>query len=822
MKIYKYLVVAASLMFLSSCMRDEQTEVYAGGTSKIILTIDNQEQVLVRAGEDDPQSVISNVHFLLFDGATCVQHVYVENGASTQIEIRDGAYTCYAVTNTGQENLFSEATTLAELEEEVLYVLPKKDYWETGSPKPAFVMGGKKDIYIATSGDRHEIPVYRVSSKIDVAISVDIKDADLEKYNFTFKEVSLEGLPMKSTYSPANGNQLASDDYSFRDMSFSEEDGVVHLSFYMLENLVGGRLTENQVAAAMKEKYPQVYGVNDQKGKRKYAPANATFLKIKGHASNQYGDDIYTTHYVYLGRNAANDYNVGRNEHHTYTVNITGVAELDVDTRVETTVEQPEFSDLDPSNNYMIHNSGNYYIPATFMGNRKDKPLSEIMGNIDEETLTAEFLWTDNKESIWLETIEYADDPNDPTQKIIKFRVRGNPQLNIEDRGNTVIALYGYDKGDVNHETPIILWTWHLWLTDKPKEVIIGGKVDGTVQNEITYPGSNGTLIVMDRNLGATSADPHEAELWRTYGCHYQMGRKDPFPNGKLNGVWFNYSSSSDYDQKSIGPVNEVIDHLKYSESEPFSDFNNDSRCAFNEKLAPDKVNGFKYVREGISGLYAARNPMVFATKFQDVDTRWTDKEINDLEGDPLYNVTGARQDYWNRQKTVHDPCPSGWTILGDGASFWNQGNELEQFTYGGFKDVNGRYLGGVYSQLPGYPDKVWWPAAGVRTIYGKLANLGHTGVYYMFDHIAHTHGAHMARFLLNTKIDDSNVQTSFTIQGKDYQSSGFYNGLLAQINVNGDSSGTNQACNVRCVKVDQNVNNLNKATTRSGLVKTK
>lgn len=807
---------------LHSCTHDDYATTTYDGVSTITLTIDNKEEIDVRAGDTAPQSVISNVHFLLFDGSTCVKHQYVENGNSTQIEIYSGEYTCYAVTNTGQPTLFSEATTLADLEENFLFVLPKKDYWETGNPAPAFVMGGKKVIVINTSGGRHEIPVYRICAQIDVAITVDIRDQNIEQYHFTFEEISLEGFPLKSTYCPNSGIKPNSDDVSFRNLTFVENDGVVQLNFYMLENLAGGRIAESEVAVAMKEKYPTIYGINDQNGKAKYAPNNAAYILIKGHASNQYGDDIYTTHYVYLGHNAANDYNVGRNEHHTYTVNINGVNEIDVDTRVEVSVDPPEFSDLDPANNYVINSSGNYYIPASFMGNRKDKPLSEIMGNIDVSTLTAEFLWTDNKESIWLETIEYADDPKDPELKIIKFRVKGNPELNIEDRGNTIIALYGYDKDDVNHETPMILWTWHLWLTDKPKEVVIGGKVSGTTQNNIAYPGSDGTLIVMDRNLGATSADPNEGGVWRTYGCHYQMGRKDPFPNAKKDGVWFNYSSSKDYDQKSIGESSEHIGHLKFSETAPFAEFNSDSRSAFNEKLAPDKVEGFKYLQEGISGLYGARNPMVFASKFQTDDTRWTDRAINDAVGDPLYDVTGARQDYWNRQKTVHDPCPSGWTILGDGASFWNQGSALEQFTYGGFKDVNGKYISGIYSQLPGYTDKVWWPAAGVRSVYGKLANLGQTGVYYMFDHTDSAHGAHVARFLLNTDIDATNVNQRFTIQGKDNMSGDLYNGLYSQINVGGKSVGTNHAGTVRCVKVDQNVGNINRSITRTGLVKIK
>ena len=68
--------------------------------------------------------------------------------------------------------------------------------------------------------------------------------------------------------------------------------------------------------------------------------------------------------------------------------------------------------------------------------------------------------------------------------------------------GNAVIAAK--DKEDN------ILWSWHIWLTDRPKEQI--------------YYNNAGTM--MDRNLGATSATPGDV---CALGLMYQWGRKDPF-----------------------------------------------------------------------------------------------------------------------------------------------------------------------------------------------------------------------------------------------------------------------------------------------------
>ena len=68
--------------------------------------------------------------------------------------------------------------------------------------------------------------------------------------------------------------------------------------------------------------------------------------------------------------------------------------------------------------------------------------------------------------------------------------------------GNAVVAVKDADG--------MILWSWHIWLTDQPQ-----GQV---------YKNNAGTM--MDRNLGATSATPGDVGA---FGLLYQWGRKDPF-----------------------------------------------------------------------------------------------------------------------------------------------------------------------------------------------------------------------------------------------------------------------------------------------------
>ena len=91
--------------------------------------------------------------------------------------------------------------------------------------------------------------------------------------------------------------------------------------------------------------------------------------------------------------------------------------------------------------------------------------------------------------------------------------------------GNVLIAAK--DANDV------IIWSWHLWITDKPAE-----------QNYVNYEGQYFTLL--DRNIGATRADRGSNEEWReSLGTKYQWGRKDPFTwNHQTASIKFTFQKS--------------------------------------------------------------------------------------------------------------------------------------------------------------------------------------------------------------------------------------------------------------------------------------
>ncbi|MFR4193534.1 MAG: hypothetical protein ACLT3K_03225 [Bacteroides ovatus] len=85
------------------------------------------------------------------------------------------------------------------------------------------------------------------------------------------------------------------------------------------------------------------------------------------------------------------------------------------------------------------------------------------------------------------------------------------------DAGNGIIAVY--DNIDPNTEDAKVLWSWHVWCTEKPEVIELGLPTNGE-----TYSGKN--YKIMDRDLGATTNTPDKLT---TRGLGYQWGRKDPF-----------------------------------------------------------------------------------------------------------------------------------------------------------------------------------------------------------------------------------------------------------------------------------------------------
>lgn len=129
---------------------------------------------------------------------------------------------------------------------------------------------------------------------------------------------------------------------------------------------------------------------------------------------------------------------------------------------------------------------------------------------------------TNNKERVNTEIIELLSDKL--TDGKVVFNVPGNEDdsgdYRLICRGNVKIAAY--DKAGK------IVWSWHIWVTDKP-------------QNQ----GYSNGYVALDRNLGAVTDDykTFQASHSAWAGLYYQWGRKDPIfrptvQQGDWSTVW--------------------------------------------------------------------------------------------------------------------------------------------------------------------------------------------------------------------------------------------------------------------------------------------
>ena len=218
--------------------------------------------------------------------------------------------------------------------------------------------------------------------------------------------------------------------------------------------------------------------------------------------------------------------------------------------------------------------------------------------------------------------------------------------------GNAVIAA--------KDASGTILWSWHIWLTDQP-----AGQ---------EYKNSAGTM--MDRNLGATSADPGDVGA---LGLLYQWGRKDPFLGSS-----------------SISDITEAASTVTWSAS-------------VGSTLETGTIE------------YAVSHPTTFIT-------------LNTVNNDWYYTGSDDTDDTrWTTsesEKSIYDPCPAGWRVPDGGDDgVWSKAKGSSS-GYSGTYD--GTDKGMNFSGKFGTDLTIWYPAAGYRLRNdGSLYDVGDRGLYW-------------------------------------------------------------------------------------------
>ena len=182
----------------------------------------------------------------------------------------------------------------------------------------------------------------------------------------------------------------------------------------------------------------------------------------------------------------------------------------------------------------------------------------------------------------------------------VRFKVHPPGSENYKE-GNAVIAAYDSQRK--------VLWSWHIWVTDKPQQVTytIGGK----------------DIVMLDRNLGATAATTNDGELIETYGLYYQWGRKDP----------------------SMGPPSDNYRPQSTATSKYYDFYG--SMWNYAGVVTVDRPG----IRDGVENPMFLVLPSDFSMTTYQYD--WMYTNIDNLWGD-------------HNQKTIYDPCPYGYMVPQD------------------------------------------------------------------------------------------------------------------------------------------------------------
>jgi len=288
------------------------------------------------------------------------------------------------------------------------------------------------------------------------------------------------------------------------------------------------------------------------------------------------------------------------------------------------------------ANCYIVSQGGTYCLPAV-KGNG-----TESVGNVT----SAEVLWE-----------SFGTDVTPNVGDLVKQGTYNDGYVSFctsdtYREGNAVIAA--------KDASGTILWSWHIWFTDQPK-------------GQVYY---NDAGMMMDRNLGATSATPGDVGA---LGLLYQWGRKDPF------------LGSSSISQKMLA---------KSTITWPLS------------------VESSLYVG---TIAYAISHPTTYI---------YGTKNNYDWYYDDLYKTDNTRWLSSENPKTIYDPCPAGWRVPDGGENgVWAKasGTSDNINIYSLYDEINeGINLSGKLGA-----DTIIWYATPGNFYRGTLYDIGSCGNYW-------------------------------------------------------------------------------------------
>ncbi len=435
----------------------------------------------------------------------------------------------YVVANVGSDDWLTTTTsfTLDDLEKTTI-PNPEPIYTnEYGNPESSIPMSGQTESsVIVNDRSRITVPVYRMFAKLEVTVTVDTGDQDIEASKET---LDIGAVPNTCTVGTLFTTDDAVPDYPTDtkflpwtfDMTDHQDDDYTYV-IYVPENIQGETS-------------------NTEEGKKSVdAPANATMVTthlnvIDTESATIKADPQYT---VYPGGNVINNFNIRRNC--VYRVNVT-ILPSDV---------------ISPCANCLVATPGELFAFYPYVrdetGHRDDGTGGETFSSYAyydiENHLNPDVtsLAIAKVKIIWQSPSSTIGNNSDGSRVYLKGSGK-NTKIYVKagTAGNALIAAY--------NAAGTIIWSWHIWITttapDNVNNAIIYTHYTWSSSGINTNERENG-YPVMRCNLGALANTPG-SDYTQTYGMLYQWGRKDPFPplktNDKYSGIYkyCDYTTSS-------------------------------------------------------------------------------------------------------------------------------------------------------------------------------------------------------------------------------------------------------------------------------------
>ena len=371
-------------------------------------------------------------------------------------------------------------------------------------------------------------------------------------------------------------------------------------------------------------------------------------------------------------------------------------------------------SDAQTANCYMVHRPGYYKFKATVRGNGVTQLLATdgnqtVVKDIADgmsETFTpakVDFLWYQG---------DFSDGwPNDK-QLSLDENQDGNPDeipMTIMDEGKPdadgYVKFYvgKFHKGNVGlaaYDTEgNIIWSWHIWFTDKSADV------------------QTGNYFLMDRFLGATYAPTisgnritftNDNQRLATYGFYYQWGKKDPFFGPRS----VNATDNTNNDTPQCSTYWTKPYNGEWSARDTFNTAGQVRVCdAPATPLTFRKRSGNS--DGGDNSFWYLRDPIVTTKTSQHL---WGYGQVGNSEG----------QGY---TKTMHDPCPPGYMVMYHQVWYYNKNQNISYAgsSTGGatLSNEDEFHSGGIVLTKDGF-DRAWYPFTGLRGGgNGRISTMG-------------------------------------------------------------------------------------------------